>query len=317
MDISDMKVFVPNPIHQAAVDRLRSETGVVLWDDPAIGNWLDEADAIIVRTFQVRAPDIARGKKLKAVGKHGIGVDAIDVADARKAGIEVVYTPYENVESVAELAVSFMLALSRNLWAGNKALRAGEKLPPSEYVGIELVGKTLGIIGLGRIGRRVGSILTAAFGMKVVGFDPFLPEEAWKSMPFEVEKCDSVEELAARADYATIHVPLTDATRNLIGAKQLAKFKPDAILVNTSRGGIVDEEALYAALRDKQLRAAGSDVFVVEPPSADHPLLSLDNFMAMPHIGANTSDALYRMGMTVAEDILRLLKGEKAVYYVP
>lgn len=317
MDISGMKVFVPNPIHQAAVERLKQQCQAVLWDDPAIKNWREDADAIIVRTFEVRKADIDKCKKLKVVGKHGIGVDAIDVADAKQAGIKVVYTPYENVDSVAELAVGFMMALSRNLYNGNKALREGRKLPPADYVGIELGGKTLGIVGLGRIGRRVGTILTSAFGMDVVGFDPFLPAEAWSSIPFPVKKCEKIEDMIAHADYVTIHVPLTDGTRNLIGAPQFPHFKPTAILVNTSRGGIVNEEALCEALKSGKLRAAGSDVFVKEPPDKDNPLLSLDNFMGMPHIGANTADALYRMGMTVAADILSVLKNEDAKYYVP
>ncbi|MCC8189864.1 MAG: hydroxyacid dehydrogenase [Planctomycetes bacterium] len=317
MDLAGMQVFIPNPIHPAAVERLRERVGVVLWDDPAVEAWREVADAIIVRTAQVRRADIALCRHLRVIGKHGIGVDNIDVADARTAGIEVVYTPFENVDSVAELAVAFMLALSRNLYNGNRALCEGRTLPPADYVGIELGGKTLGIVGLGRIGRRVGSILTAAFGMRVLAFDPFLPEAGWETVPFPVVRCGTIEEMIAGADVVTVHVPLSDQTRNVIGAPQFACFRPDAILVNTSRGGTVDEAALAAALRAGKLRAAASDVFVTEPPDKDHPLLALDNFMAMPHIGANTRDALYRMGMTVAADILRVLADEKATYYVP
>ncbi len=317
MDISGMKVFIPNPIHPAAVAKLKEQVQVVLWDDPGVGAWREEADALILRTAQARKADIAAAKRLKVIGKHGIGVDNIDVADAKAAGLKVVYTPHENIESVAELAVGFMLALSRNLSNGNLALREGRKLPPADLVGIELVGKTLGIVGLGRIGQRVGAILHAAFGAAIAAFDPFLPEAAWSKVPFPVKKCRSIEELIAGSDYVTIHVPLTDQTRDLIGDSQFGHFRPNAVLVNTARGGIVNEAALARALGERKLRAAASDVFVKEPPEKDNPLLALDNFMAMPHVGANTSEALYRMGMTVADDILRVLRGEEAKYYVP
>ncbi len=317
MDISGMTVFVPNPIHEAAVQLLKNHVNTVLWEDPAIGQWRERADAIIVRTYPVRKEDIDRCTRLKVIGKHGIGTDTIDVDDARKANVEVVYTPFENVESVAELAVAFMMALSRNLFNGNSALREGRSLPLADLVGVELGGKTLGIIGLGRIGRRVGTMLRAAFEMEIVAFDPFLPPDAWADMPFPVERMARVEELFERSDYVTVHVPLSEETRGIIGAEQLRHCRPSAILVNTARGGIVDEAALYDALKSKQLRAAGSDVFVDEPPEKSHPLLSLDNFIAMPHVGANTQDALYRMGMTVAQDILRSLRGEKSHYYVP
>ncbi|MCL1999992.1 MAG: hydroxyacid dehydrogenase [Planctomycetes bacterium] len=317
MDISGCKVFIPNPIHQAAVNLLKKEAGVVLWDDPAVEKWREEADAIILRTTPARKADLVLAKRLKVIGKHGIGVDNIDVADAKAAGIKVVYTPHENIESVAELAVAFMLSLSRNLFNGHLALREGRKLPFPDLVGIELAGKTLGIVGLGRIGQRVGKILTAAFGMQAFGFDPFLPAAAWGNLPFATKKCDRIEELIDSSAYVTIHVPLTEQTRDLVGAAQLAHCRPEAILINTARGGIINEAALFEALKAKKLRAAASDVFVMEPPGKEHPLLSLDNFWAMPHVGANTADALYRMGTTVAADILRVLKNEDAKYYVP
>lgn len=317
MNISKMKVFVPNPIHEAAVAKLKERVCAVLWDDPAVENWREEADGIILRTAQARKADIAAAKRLKVIGKHGIGVDTIDVADARAAGIRVVYTPHENVESVAELAVGFMLALSRNLFNGNLALREGRKLPPADLVGVELAGKTLGIIGLGRIGQRVATILRHAFAMDVAAFDPFLPDAAWATLPFPARKCADIDELVACSDFVSVHVPLSEQTRGLVGAAQFARFKPTAVLVNAARGGIVDEDALCRALKEKKLRAAASDVFVTEPPEKDHPLLALDNFMAMPHIGGNTADALLRMGMTVVEDVLRVLSGEEARFYVP
>ena len=317
MDISQMTVFVPNPIHAAAVAKLKEKVKVVLWDDPAIANWHEEADAIILRVNQARKADFPLCKKLKVICKHGIGVDTIDVADAKAAGIKVVYTPYENVESVAELAVSLMMTLSRSLYPGNIALRAGTKMAQKDLVGVELLGKTLGIIGLGRIGRRVGSILNTAFGMNVLGFDPFLPDAAWSTIPFNTKKCDAIEDLIAGSDYITIHVPLTDQTRNLIDAPQFGHFRPGAILVNTARGGIINEDALYNALKAGKLRGAGSDVFTAEPPPKEHPLLGLDNFIGMPHVGASTEDSLYRMGMTSAEEVLAALEGGEVRYYVP
>ncbi len=312
-----MNVHVLEPIHAKAMAALRAQAGieVVDWENPSVRD-LSLADGIIVRAAKVDRRAMESAPRLRVIGKHGVGVDAIDLAAARELGKIVTFTPQANMEGVAELAVAFLLTMARNIVWGNMQLRAGNiaSIAPKELTGLELKEKTLGLVGLGRIGRRVGEILQKGFSMRVIGFDPFLPEEKFAALG--MERAATIEELLPRADCISISVPLTPETTNLLDAGRLALCKPEAILVNTARGGIVDEAALYEALRSGSLRAAASDVFVEEPVSKDHPLLSLRNFAAMPHIGATTEESLIRMGETVVADVARVLRGEEPLYPV-
>lgn len=288
---------------------------VVTWEDPAVRD-LSRADGVIVRTAVVDRNMMENAPGLKVIGKHGVGVDAIDVAAARELGKTVVFTPHANMEGVAELAVAFMLAASRQIPLGNARLREGviEKIAPKDLTGVELKDKTLGLVGLGRIGRRVGEICRGGFGMTLVGFDPFLPDKAFADLG--ITKANTVGELLPQADFISISVPLTKETTRLLDEARLRLCKPSAILVNTARGGIVDEDALYRALQRGLLRAAASDVFENEPVRPDHPLMSLPNFTAMPHVGASTEESLVRMGETVVADVLRVLRGDAPLYPV-
>jgi len=310
-----MRVHVTEMIHDKALAMLREAAEVVTWEDPAVRD-LSKADGVIVRAAVVDRAMMEKAPRLKVIGKHGVGVDAIDVAAARELGKTVVFTPRANMEGVAELAVAFLLAAARNIPRGHGQLRAGayEKIAPKELTGVELKDKTLGLVGLGRIGQRVGEICGRGFGMTLVGYDPFLPDA--KFAEFGVKKAATVEDLLPRADYVSVSVPLTPETVNLINAERLALCRKHAILVNTARGGIVEEEALYKALRDGTLRAAASDVFAEEPIRPENPLMSLANFIAMPHVGASTEESLVRMGETVVEDVLRVLRGEPPMYPV-
>lgn len=310
-----MRIHVTEMIHDKALKKLREHAEVVTWEDPAVRD-LSRADGVIVRAAVIDRVMMENAPNLKVIGKHGVGVDAIDVAAARELGKTVVFTPHANMESVAELAVAFMLAASRNIPRGHDRLRAGayEKIAPKELTGVELQNKTLGLVGLGRIGRRVGEICGGGFGMALAGYDPFLPDEMFAKLG--IKKAATVEELLPQADYVSISVPLTPETANLINAERLAICKKTAILVNTARGGIVEEEALYAALRDGTIRAAASDVFAKEPIRPENPLMSLPNFIAMPHIGASTEESLIRMGETVVDDVLRVLRGDVPLYPV-
>ena len=310
-----MQVHVTEPIHEAALRILREQVKVVTWESPDVRD-LSKADGVIVRTAVVDRHMMLNAPSLKVIGKHGVGVDAIDVAAARELGKTVVFTPQANMEGVAELAVAFMLTVSRNIPHGHAQLKAGSvpKIAPKELTGVELKDKTLGLVGMGRIGQRVGEICSKGFTMNIVGYDPFLPDEMFAKLG--IKKSSTVEELLPQADYISISVPLTPETTNLINAKRLTLCKKTAILINTARGGIVDEDALCSALQNGQIRAAASDVFAKEPLDPGSSLLALPNFVAMPHIGASTEESLERMGMTVVDDVLRVLRGESPLYPV-
>ncbi|MBW6509998.1 MAG: hydroxyacid dehydrogenase [Desulfuromonadales bacterium] len=311
-----MKVHIFEPIHPDSLTLLRENVEVVGWEDPNVQN-ISTADAIIVRAAKVDRQIMESAPDLKVIGKHGVGVDSIDVVAARNLGIKVVYTPGANLEGVAELAVAFMLTMSRKIPYGHNQLRAGAytTVCPKELTGTELMDKTVGLVGVGRIGQRIAEILNKGFNMKVIGFDPFLSDDNFENLG--IEKIVDIERLLLLSDYISINVPLTIETKNLINAERLAFCKPGAILVNTARGGIVDEEALYEVLNSGGLRAAASDVFIDEPLNKDHPLFSLPNFVALPHVGASTEESLVRMGETVVADVLRILKGEPPLYPVP
>ncbi len=311
-----MKVHVFELIHERALARLKERADVVDWNDPAARD-LSSADAVIVRAARVTRAMMEAAPRLRVVGKHGVGTDNIDLAAARELGKTVVYTPHANMESVAELAVAFMLTMARRIPYGYGQLRAGvfTSICPPALTGTELNGKTLGLVGLGRIGQRICAILRSGFGMRAAAFDPALPEGVFAELG--VERADTLEEMLPQADYINISVPLIPQTANLLDARRLALCRPTAILVNTSRGGIVDEAALHDALSSGKLRAAASDVFAVEPVRPDHPLFALPNFVGMPHIGATTEESLIRMGETVVDDVLGVLEGKAPRFPVP
>ncbi|MFL9823772.1 NAD(P)-dependent oxidoreductase [Rhodoplanes sp. SY1] len=302
-----MQVIVTEPIHATPLARLRHEVEVVTWDDPRAGDW-SQADAVIVRAAAVPRARIAAAPKLKVIGKHGIGVDAIDVGAARERGVTVVYTPTANVDSVAELAVGLMLALARRLPGNDRLLRAGAtRLAPPELTGTELGGKTLGLVGLGRISRRIAAIGRAGFGMRIAGYDPYVSAESAAALG--ITHHAALETLLAEADVISISVPYGPQTHHLIDAAALAACRPGTLLINTARGGVVDERALAAALAAGRLAGAACDVFEEEPPKPDHPLLAQKNFIGTLHVGAATEEALLRVGTIVVDDVLAVLRG--------
>lgn len=302
-----MPVFVLDPISPRALARL-SGVAVTDWRNPAVGDWPESAHAVITRTSPVNAADIARAKHLKIIGKHGVGVDNIAVDAARARGITVVSTPGANADAVAELVLGMALAAARHVVTADRALRAGHLARAPLPHGRELAGRRLGIAGFGQVGRRVADLFVRAFHMPVTVYDPGLSEAAIRATG--ATAVNSVDALLVGSDVLSLHLPLTPATRGLIGARELALMPHGSILVNTARGGIVDEAALAAALGRGKPAAAASDVFVTEPPPSDHPLLKLPNFIATPHIGAATEEALDRVGILVAEQVLEVLAGK-------
>ena len=301
-----MPVFVLDPISPRALARLGKD--VVDWRDPALATWPDEAEAIITRTSPVVAADIARARRLRVIGKHGVGVDNIALDAARARGIPVVNTPGANAEGVAELVLALALAAARHLVAADRALRAGTLAQAGLPGGHELAGRRLGIAGFGQVGRRVADLFARALRSPVAAYDPALPAEAIRAAG--AAPAASIAALVAESDVLSLHLPLSAGTRGLIGARELALMPEGSILINTARGGIVDEAALAAALRIGRPAAAASDVFVTEPPPPDHPLLRLPNFIATPHIGGATEEALDRVGLLVVEQVLEILAGK-------
>ena len=301
-----MTIFVLDPISPRALARLGAD--VVDWRAAALRDWPDAADAIITRTSPVAAADIARARRLKVIGKHGVGVDNIALDAARERGIPVVNTPGANADAVAELVLGLALAAARGIVAGDAALRAGRQAAALGPGGHELAGKRLGIAGFGQVGRRVADLFARALRAPVIAYDPALAPAAIRQLG--ATPAPSLDALLAESDVLSLHLPLTPATRDLIGARELARLPEGAILINTARGGIVDEAALAEALARGRPAAAACDVFLQEPPPVDHPLLRLANFIATPHLGGATAEALDRVGLMVVEQVLEVLAGK-------
>ncbi|MFC6153482.1 phosphoglycerate dehydrogenase [Nocardioides yefusunii] len=264
-----------------------------------------DVDAIMVRSAtQVDAEALAAAKKLKVVARAGVGLDNVDIKASTQAGVMVVNAPTSNIVSAAELAVALMLAAARHISPAHAALRNGE-WKRSKYNGIELYEKTVAIVGLGRIGALVAQRLSA-FGMKVIAYDPYV--QAGRAAQMGVRLVD-LDTMFAEADFMSVHLPKTPETVGLIGAEQLKKAKKDLVLVNAARGGIVDEAALYEALKTGEIAAAGLDVYAKEP-CTDSPLFELENVVATPHLGASTDEAQEKAGIAVAKSVRLALAGE-------
>ena len=263
------------------------------------------ADAILVRSAtKVDAEALAVAKSLKVVARAGVGLDNVDVKAATQAGVMVVNAPTSNIVSAAELAVGLMLAAARHISPAHASLKNGE-WKRSKFTGIELYEKTVGIVGLGRIGVLVAQRLSA-FGMTVIAYDPYV--QAGRAAQMGVRLVD-LETLLAESDFMSVHLPKTTETAGLIGVDLLAKAKPSLVLVNAARGGIVDEDALYAALKEGRIAGAGLDVFAAEP-CTDSPLFELENVVATPHLGASTDEAQEKAGIAVARSVRLALSGE-------
>jgi len=301
-----LRVLVCDPVSTRCLEVLK-DAGLEVSYQPKISaedliKQIPEYDAVIVRSrTKITSSVIEAGKKLRVIGRAGAGLDNIDTKAALARNIIVVNTPESSTQAVAELTIGLMLSLARKIPLGDRGIKEGRWLK-SEMMGIELKGKTLGIIGLGRIGRRVGAI-AKAFGMKILVYDKRkLPEKLIKLLSAEVVDIDT---LLSKSDFVTLHVPLTPETRHMISRERLAKMKKGAYLINTSRGEVVDEEALYEALKEGWLAGAALDVFKQEPPTSE--VVKLPNVICTPHIGAQTVEAQEAAGERVAEKVIKAL----------
>ena len=266
-----------------------------------------DVDALISGTEPVTARVIAAAPRLKVISKHGVGFDNVDLAAAKARGIVVAVCGRPATDSVADMTMALLLAVARRVPQADASVKRGEW---KRFVGPELRGKTLGIIGLGQIGKAVAQ-RAKGFGMRLVAHDA--AEDHAFASTWGVTWL-TLDGLLAASDFVSLHAPVTDATRRMIDAHRLRRMKPTAFLVNTARGELVDEAALYQALKEGVIAGAATDVFVHEPPGVDHPLLTLDNFIATPHSAAQTPEGLRRMGEVCAENVLRVLRGEQPLF---
>ena len=308
------RVLVADPVAQDGIDLLGRQADVDVRAGLAADTLIEiipAYDALVVRSeTKVTAPLIEAGRRLQVVGRAGVGVDNIDIPAATARGIVVVNAPTGNTISAAEHTVGLMLALARHIPQADASMRAGE-WTRSKFVGVEVRGKTLGVIGLGQVGTEVAR-RARGLEMHVIAADPFVPEERARSLGVELVGFD---ELLARADFISVHTTLTQGTHGLIGAAEIARMKAGVRLVNTARGGIIDEAALAEAVRNGRVAGAAIDVFKQEPP-ADWTLAQTPGIVVTPHLGASTAEAQERVAVDVAEQILCVLSGEPAVYAV-
>src|SRR5258705_5533457 len=303
MSTNHIRIFVSDDVSDKGLQPLRDagfavekQTGLA---PEALREALLDSEGLVVRSeTKVTAELMDAAKKLRVIGRAGVGVDNIDVAAATARGIVVMNAPDGNTITTAEHTIALLVALARSVAQANQSLKEGN-WKRKQFIGVELQGKTLGIIGLGRIGRAVAA-RALAFGMKIVGHDPFIAPEQARDLEIEVTP---LEEVFARADFLTVHTPLTAETRGIIGPEAFTKMKHGVRVINCARGGLVDEGALLGAIKSGIVAGAALDVFEQEPPPQDHPLLALDEVIATPHLGASTTEAQEGVAFTVAEQV--------------
>jgi D-3-phosphoglycerate dehydrogenase len=301
-----MKVLICDKTEKEYIEQMRAAGLTVdVRDDitpEELPNVLPAYDGMVVRSrTKVRQPLIDVCPNLKVIVRGGVGLDTIDHEYAKSKGIAVMNTPLASSASVAELAVGYMFMLARSLYKASSTMKA-EKWEKKAFEGDEIGGKTLGLLGVGNIGKEVAK-RASALGMTVIAYDPYVKE-------LSGVKLVSLDELLAQADYISLHLPKTKESANMIGAEQFGKMKKGVRIVNCARGGIIDENALYEALTNGQVAGAAIDVFDVEPPT-DWKLLKLDNVIGSPHIGAATKEAQGRVGAEVAEKLIAFAKNKK------
>lgn len=311
-------VMVTKPIHLDALRRLEEGANVLTAYQASREVLLALLPGVhgllLGGSLKIGPAELDLAASLEVLGRHGVGLDTVDLDAASQRGIPVTYTPDGPTESTAEHALLLILATARRLAQLDRSVRDGyfQIRDQLEVMGHELEGKALGVVGFGRIGRRLASMCRDALHMSVWVYDPYLDPEivtGWGAVPVS-----SLLELAGQVDVLSIHTPLTPETRRLVGRDLIRSMRPGSILVNTSRGPVVDEAALIEALEDGHLGGAGLDVYDPQPPSVDCPLLRFEQVVLTPHVASFTHEGRRRMGLTVVEDILRVLGGEEPLY---
>jgi D-3-phosphoglycerate dehydrogenase len=304
-----MKVVVADPIHEAGIELLQRERiNVVVATEAEREELMEEiadADALLVRSrTKVTREVIEKARRLKVIGRAGVGVDNIDLEAATERGILVVNAPEASTITVAEHTMGLILALARRIPFADASLKSG-RWEKKKFLGCELRGKTLGIIGLGRIGTQV-ALKAKAFGMRIIAYDPYISEDYGRELGIQVTSFDRV---IAEADFITLHVPLTEKTRGIIGEREIEKMKQGVYIINCARGGVVKEEALVKGLKSGKVAGAALDVFEVEPPIG-RPVLEAENVVVTPHLGASTEEAQRYASTIACEEVIKALRNE-------
>ena len=306
-----MKFVMTQAVCPEGLQMLDGVADVYVADNQDPNNYLDEmkdADALIVRIAKCDGHAIENSPNLKVIGRTGVGYDSVDVKTATAHGIPVVITPGANNRSVAEHAVAMMFALSKNLVEAQQEMCKGNWEIRGAKKAFELEGKTIGILGLGAIGRETAKICEGC-GMKVAAYDPFLSKEQVEG--YGAVYYENYEDLLKVSDVVSIHVPLTDETKNMISKKQLTEMKKTALIINCSRGGIINETDLVEALKAGEIAGAGTDVFCSEPPKTDDPLLNCPNLIVSPHSATQTREAVIKMAQMCVKGCLAVAEGKK------
>ncbi|MBI5034745.1 MAG: hydroxyacid dehydrogenase [Chloroflexi bacterium] len=308
-------VFPDTP--ESVIELLRRETQVSGPID-ASDDWesaLRNVEAVIATAQpQFTRQVMDQAPRLRVIGRPGIGVDNVDVEAATARGVCIVNTPDAPTQPVVEKVIGWMLALSHRLFPADQIARVPQWQGRSALMGNDLAGKTLGLIGTGRVGSRIAQICSNAFGMRVIAFDPYANVERVKQ--FNIELIANLDEMIPLVDFLSVNCPLTSETRGLIDERRLRMLKPTAFLINSARAPVVDEMALAQVLEEKCIAGAALDVFNVEPPPLDHPLLKLDNALLAPHLGSFTQEAMLRMLMQTAEQVVQVFRGQRPVNLV-
>jgi len=311
------KILIVQPIHERGVQVFDNRFEVRVASDPSVATVIREikgVEGVVVRTAPFTREIIEAADALKVIGRHGVGVDNIDVKAATEKGIVVVNTPNANATSVAEHTLMVIGALAKRAVVYDRATRNGNWEIRNSYKAMDLDGKTLGLVGIGRIGSMVAKRAAAAYNMKVIAYDPYVrPEAAGKMGVSLVAQMDDVFKLA---DVVSLHTPLTPETRGFVNESKLRLMKPTAFLVNLSRGEVINEKDLCAALKSGVIAAAALDVYDPEPPLKDNPLFGLDKVILSPHSAALTEECVIRMATGAAEGIVEVLSGNRPQFVV-
>lgn len=313
------KILIPQDITEIGKQILREHGHDVVigsgWDEETLKKEVTDCDALIVRTAKYPRSVLEQAKKLKVIARYGMGVDNIDMEAATELGIWVTNSPRSSINAVAEHTMLMLLAAAKSMYALQKHYRAQnpDYSCRGRYQGVEIAGKTLALVGVGRIGKEVAKKAVHGFGMNVIGYDPFVKQQ---DAPDGVTMYEKLEEMLPLADFVSLHMPLVDATYHLADERFFSAMKDGAFLLNMARGQMVDEPALIAALRSKKLRGAALDVLEKEPPEPDHPLFAMENVILTPHNASMTRDAMDIMGKDAAQSILEVLSGKTPVWRV-
>lgn len=306
------KVVISHRLHDdgmAVLEKANVKVAITNNGEPkAMLPELLDAEGLIIRIGSIDRETMLAAKNLKVIGRPGVGVDDVDVEAATELGIPVVIAPGANTRSVAEHAFAFMFAAAKDMIRSDKELRKGNFNIRSSYKAFELYGKTLGLVGYGNIGSILAK-MSASIGMNVVVYDPFVKPEVIEKEGYQHET--DLNAVLKIADVISLHVPLTPKTKHLIGAAEIAVMKSNAILINCSRGGIIDEIALAKALENNQIHTAATDVFSNEPVTADEPLFQYDNIIVSPHMAGQTREAASGVATMAAEGVIAVMNGER------